>query len=53
MNKGSETWYTIKNEIPVYIGYFTAWMDRNGNLNFYNDVYNRDGQLVSFLTKKQ
>jgi murein L,D-transpeptidase YcbB/YkuD len=52
MNKGEETWYTIKNEIPVYIGYFTAWMDRNGKLNFYEDVYKRDAQLERFLTEK-
>lgn len=52
MNKGAETWYTIKNEIPVYIGYFTAWMDREGNVNFYDDVYKRDIQLQKFLTEK-
>lgn len=53
MNKGSETWYTIKNEIPVYIGYFTAWNDREGNLNFYNDVYNRDNQMEALLSEKK
>jgi murein L,D-transpeptidase YcbB/YkuD len=52
MYKGSETWYTIKNEIPVYIGYFTAWKDREGNLNFYNDVYKRDNQMEALLTEK-
>lgn len=52
MHKGKETWYTIKNEIPVYIGYFTAWMDRDGALHFYNDVYKRDAQLQNFLTEK-
>ena len=52
MNKGTETWVTIKNEIPVYIGYFTAWMDRKGKLHFYTDVYKRDGQLERFLTEK-
>lgn len=52
MHKGTETWQTIKNEIPVYIGYFTAWVDREGQLNFYNDVYKRDVQLQNFLTEK-
>lgn len=52
MNKGTETWVTIKDEIPVYIGYFTAWMDRNGKLQFYSDVYKRDGQLERFLMEK-
>jgi murein L,D-transpeptidase YcbB/YkuD len=22
-----EKWYTLQNKIPVYIGYFTAWVD--------------------------
>jgi murein L,D-transpeptidase YcbB/YkuD len=26
MNGGEEKWYTLQNKIPVYIGYFTAWM---------------------------
>ena len=52
MNLGSEKWYSLKSEIPVYIGYFTAWRDRNGNINFYEDVYKRDVQLQNFLTEK-
>jgi murein L,D-transpeptidase YcbB/YkuD len=35
-------WYTLKNKIPVYIGYFTAWQDTDGILYFYDDIYNRD-----------
>ena len=53
MNKGSETWYTLKNEIPVYIGYFTAWKDREGNINFYTDVYKRDPQMQQLLIGKK
>lgn len=53
MNKGTEKWYNLKQEIPVYIGYFTAWMDRDGNLNFYTDVYKRDAQLATLLTEKE
>ena len=53
MNKGEETWHTIKNEIPVYIGYFTAWKDSDGKVNFYNDIYKRDSQLATFLTEKE
>lgn len=52
MNSGTEKWYTLNQEIPVYIGYFTAWMGRDGNLNFYKDVYNRDAQLAGLLTEK-
>ncbi|GAO44970.1 L,D-transpeptidase family protein [Flavihumibacter petaseus] len=42
MHKGSETWVTIKQELPVFIGYFTAWVDRQGNLNFREDIYGHD-----------
>lgn len=49
MNKGKESWYTLKNKIPVYIGYFTAWVDDDGNINFYKDIYERDEQLAAML----
>lgn len=50
MLAGKENWYTLKKKVPVYIGYFTAWVDRNGNLNFYDDVYQRDESLIKLLT---
>lgn len=52
MNRGVETWYPLKNKIPVYIGYFTAWVDDDGILHFYEDVYNRDQQLATLIFTK-
>ncbi|WP_366186300.1 L,D-transpeptidase family protein [Flavobacterium ovatum] len=52
MNKGAESWYTLKNKIPVYIGYFTAWVDVDGNLHFYDDIYERDEPLAALLYEK-
>lgn len=49
MKRGTESWYTLKSEIPVYIGYFTAWVDSNGNINFYDDVYHRDNTLAKLI----
>lgn len=49
MNKGTESWHTLKNEIPVYIGYFTALVDSNGNINFYDDIYHRDNTLAKLI----
>ncbi len=49
MNGGVERSYTLKNKIPVYIGYFTAWVDDNGALNFYDDVYKRDNRLADII----
>ena len=49
MHGGKEKWYTLRNKIPVYIGYFTTWEDANGVLHFYDDVYNRDEALATLL----
>ncbi|MEN9908563.1 MAG: hypothetical protein RLZZ540_1712 [Bacteroidota bacterium] len=49
MNSGKENWYTLKNRIPVYIGYFTAWVDNDGTIHFYNDIYKRDEILAALL----
>jgi murein L,D-transpeptidase YcbB/YkuD len=35
----------VKPTVPVYIVYFTSWVDNKGQLNFRNDIYNLDQQL--------
>jgi murein L,D-transpeptidase YcbB/YkuD len=52
MNKGKESWYALKNKIPVYIGYFTAWVDNEGTINFYKDIYERDTRLAEMLLEE-
>jgi murein L,D-transpeptidase YcbB/YkuD len=49
MSSGEESWYTLQNKIPVYIGYFTAWVDTEGTIHFYEDVYDRDEALAALL----
>ena len=49
MDSGNEYWYTLKEKIPVYIGYFTAWVDTEGVIHFYEDVYQRDEKLAALL----
>jgi len=49
MNAGKETSYSIKNKIPVYIGYFTALVDEQGEINFYEDVYKLDERLAKII----
>ena len=46
LKTNTETGITIKPNMPVYIAYFTAWVDSKGNLNFRNDVYNLDDALA-------
>jgi murein L,D-transpeptidase YcbB/YkuD len=49
MKGGKEISYSLKKKIPVYIGYLTTWVDDNGVINFYDDVYNRDARLAELL----
>lgn len=49
MNSGKESWYKLKQKLVVYIGYFTCWVDNQGNLRMLNDIYNRDERLFTLL----
>ena len=49
MHAGKEQYVTLKKTIPVYIGYFTAFMSADGQLNFRPDIYNRDERLLNML----
>lgn len=51
MSAGKEMNYALKKKIPVFIAYFTAAADENGNVSFYEDVYKRDDRLASLLYK--
>jgi hypothetical protein len=42
MNSGKESIHVLKNKIPIHIGYFTAWVDDEGMLYFYDDIYHLD-----------
>jgi murein L,D-transpeptidase YcbB/YkuD len=48
-NYTKETTVTIAKPIPVFIGYFTCWVDQNGKLNFRKDIYGRDKKLADHL----
>jgi murein L,D-transpeptidase YcbB/YkuD len=41
--------YAIKmeKEIPIYLSYFTLEADENGELTFFNDIYNWDGYFIA------
>lgn len=49
MKGGKEKYYTLDHKIPVYIAYFTAWADADGNVAFFPDVYSRDNRLAGLL----
>jgi murein L,D-transpeptidase YcbB/YkuD len=39
----------LKNRVPVHIFYFTTWIDDDGTVNFYPDVYSYDKRIESLL----
>jgi murein L,D-transpeptidase YcbB/YkuD len=49
MYAGKETYVTLKQPIPVFIAYFTAWVDRQGRLNFRDDIYGHDARMAQVL----
>lgn len=46
MYSGREQFVRLKRKRPVSIGYFTAWVDRQGRLHFRDDVYGHDARLA-------
>ncbi|MGX5818341.1 L,D-transpeptidase family protein [Chitinophaga lutea] len=52
MNANKEKYVTVKEKIPVFIGYFTAWVDSQGRLNFRDDVYGHDAKLAKQMFGK-
>ncbi len=49
MDLGKETVVNLDKPKPVYITYFTAFVDSEGKLNFRKDIYNRDSKLQTAL----
>jgi murein L,D-transpeptidase YcbB/YkuD len=49
MNSGKEKYVSLKETLPVYIVYFTAWVDRDGKLNARKDVYGHDKKMAAHL----
>jgi murein L,D-transpeptidase YcbB/YkuD len=49
MYGGYERQVQLKKNIPVYIVYFTAFVDEKGLLNFRKDIYNRDEALKKVM----
>ncbi|MFT6814984.1 MAG: murein L,D-transpeptidase YcbB/YkuD [Sphingobacteriales bacterium] len=40
---------SILGKTPVYITYFTSWVDENDHLYFYEDIYNRDKDYFNYV----
>jgi len=46
MNQTTEKGVKLKTPVPVFIIYYTAWVDHDGELHFRDDVYQHDLELV-------
>lgn len=42
LSNGRTKFLPLSTTIPIYITYFTAWVDPNGWVNFRDDIYQRD-----------
>lgn len=47
MNQPKPITVPLGEPVPVYLVYFTAWVDDHGRLNFRDDIYGRDLEMRS------
>lgn len=50
---GKQRVVNLPNEVPVYLLYWTAWVDSDGLLNFRDDIYQRDKPLRRALYQEE
>lgn len=44
-----EKWVTLKKKVPVFLVYFTSWVDASGELHFRRDIYKHDQKMATKL----
>jgi murein L,D-transpeptidase YcbB/YkuD len=53
MTAGRERWVPVPVPVPVHVGYWTAWVDDAGAVNFRDDVYGWDRLLAAALDARR
>jgi murein L,D-transpeptidase YcbB/YkuD len=53
MHLPKEKWVTLPKAVPVYLVYFTTWVDKNGKLNFRKDIYKHDEKMANKLFDRE
>lgn len=51
IRKGKSQSIILPEPVPVYLVYFTAWVDDHGDIQFRDDVYGRDEALYQSLRR--
>jgi murein L,D-transpeptidase YcbB/YkuD len=46
---GKTTELILEKKIPLFIDYYTAWVDKEGFVNFRDDVYHKDKVLIDHM----
>ncbi|MGE6355240.1 L,D-transpeptidase family protein [Flavobacterium sp. NPDC079362] len=49
MEGKTENSFKLSKKVPIYITYFTSLVNENGEIGFYQDVYERDSDLSKTL----
>lgn len=49
ISSGVTTRVNIKPSVPVHLVYMTAWLDRDGIVQFRPDIYGRDREMIAKL----
>ena len=49
LTSGQTTRVNLPAPVPILLTYFTAWMDGDGNVQFREDLYERDARVISAL----
>ena len=50
MEGKTENSFKLAKKVPIYITYFTSLVNENGEIGFYQDVYERDIELTNILS---
>ncbi len=53
MHLTKEKWVTLPKAVPVYLVYFTTWVDKDGKLNFRKDIYKHDEKMAIKLFDRE
>lgn len=49
IDSGKQKIITLKQPVPVLVTYLTAWVNKDGAVNFRRDVYRRDDRLMEAM----